>query len=77
MRGKHKMNADSPRHLRQTGYGFFDVARVEHHQIGEFVDDDDNVGNRAFFGVFGEQAACCNFVKESVVLIDITHTLFG
>ena len=76
LRGQHQVNADGARHLCQAGDGFFDIASVEHHQIGKFVDDDDDVGNRALFGIFGKQAARGVFIEQLVVLIDIADTFF-
>ena len=40
------MNSYGARHLRQTGDGFFHFACGSHHQVGEFVDDDDDKGQR-------------------------------
>ena len=59
LRRQHQVNADGARHLRQARDRFFDVARVEHHQVGQLVDDDDDVGQRPVFGIFAEQAAAC------------------
>jgi len=41
------MDADGPRHLRQTGNRLFDFVARHHHQVGELVDDDVS----PFFGV--------------------------
>ena len=37
------MNAGSTRFLRQTGDEFFDLLAGDHHQIRQFIDDDDDV----------------------------------
>ncbi len=46
LRGQHQVNADGARHLRQARDGFLHVGAVHHHQVGEFVHDDDDVGQR-------------------------------
>ncbi len=70
------MNAHGARHLRQPGDGFFHVAGIEHHQVGQLVDDDDNVRNRLVFGVFFEQTRRAILFEQAVVLIDIAYA-FG
>jgi hypothetical protein len=40
--GEDQMNACRPGLLRQSGDVFFYVAADGHHEIGQFVDDDDN-----------------------------------
>ena len=37
------MDANRAGHLRQSRDGSFDVAGVNHHQVGQLVDDDDDV----------------------------------
>ena len=37
------MNADRTSHLSQTRDRFLDLFAADHHQVGEFVDDDDDV----------------------------------
>ena len=49
------MESHRTRHLRQPGHRLLNVAGVEHHQIGQFVNDDDNVGQGALIGIFTEQ----------------------
>ena len=56
LRRQHQVNADRARHLRQSRDRLFDVAAVEHHQVGQFVDDDDDVGKRPLFAGIVEQA---------------------
>ena len=46
LRGEHQVDADGAGHLGEAGDGLFDVGAVEHHQVGELVDDDDDVGQR-------------------------------
>ena len=48
LRGQNQVNADGARHLREPRDGLFNVGAVEHHQVGQFVDDDDDVGQRLF-----------------------------
>ncbi len=43
LRREHEMDADGACHLREAGDGLLDVGAVEHHQVGELVDDDDDV----------------------------------
>ena len=38
------MYADGARHLRESRDGFFNVAAAGHHQVGQLVNDDDDVG---------------------------------
>ena len=49
------MESHGTRHLRQTSHRLLDVAGIEHHQIGQFVNDDDNVWQGALIGIFTEQ----------------------
>ena len=46
LRREHQMHADRARHLRQTRNRFFDVAAFEHHEIRQFVDQDQHVRQR-------------------------------
>ena len=66
LRGQDEMNADGAGHLREAGDGFFHVGAVEHHQVGEFVDDDDDVGERLLYlrrrrraRAWSPRRACC------------------
>ena len=77
MRRQHQVNTHRPRHLRQAGNGLFHVARVQHHQIGQFVNDDDDVGQRPLLRILAEQARSAVLLKEPVVLINISNALFG
>ena len=67
------MDADGARHLGEAGDGFFDVGAVEHHQVGEFVDDDDDVGQRLLVHVVEEVLGAV--VEELVELVDIPHMI--
>src|SRR5262249_15191333 len=44
--GKHQVYPDGAGHLSQTRDALFDVARRDHHQVGQFVDDHDDVRQR-------------------------------
>jgi hypothetical protein len=46
LRGQHQVHADRARHLRQARDRLFHVAAFEHHQIGQLVDQDQDVGQR-------------------------------
>ena len=71
------MDADSARHLSETRDGLFHVAAVEHHEIGQLVDDDHDVGQRLFFRAIFKQTRSVVAFEELVVLVDIAHALFG
>ena len=72
---QHQMDADSAGHLREAGDGFFHVGAVEHHQVGEFVDDDDDVGERFLIFIFEEVLGAV--VEELVELIDVADVVRG
>ena len=40
--GDHQVNADRTGHLGDSGDRLFDIARRDHHEVGEFVDDDEH-----------------------------------
>ena len=46
LRREHQMDADGARHLRQPRDRLFDLVAGDHHQVGQLVDDDDDVGQR-------------------------------
>jgi len=46
LRSEDEMDADGASHLREARDGLFDIGAVEHHEVGELVDDDDDVGKR-------------------------------
>lgn len=55
LRRHDQMNAGCARHLRETLHDNFDILASDAHQVGEFVDDDDDVRQRLevhllFFG---------------------------
>ena len=43
LRRDDAMNAGRARHLRDAGDGHFDIRRRDQHEVGQFVDDDDDV----------------------------------
>ena len=47
LRREHQVHADGARHLRQARDGFFDVGAFQHHQVGQLVDQDQNVRDAA------------------------------
>ena len=47
------VDAGGARHLRETLDGAFDILAGDHHQVGHFVDDDDDVGHRPQVEFFG------------------------
>src|ERR1039458_246723 len=46
LRGQHQVHADGARHLRQARDAFLDVAALEHHEVGQLVDENHDVGQR-------------------------------
>ena len=44
LRREDGMDADRAGHLREAGDGRLDVLGGGHHEVGEFVDDEDDVG---------------------------------
>ena len=70
------MDADGAGHLREPGDGLFDVGAVEHHQVGQLVDDDDDVGQRLLiFSVVEERGH--GALEELVVLVDVADAAGG
>ena len=63
LRRDDQMNARRARQLGQTADGFLHLARRDHHQIGQLVDDDDNLAHRLFVRADGV-----------VVAADVAHT---
>src|SRR5581483_2710641 len=43
LRRQHQMNTDRACHLRQSSDRFLDVVLVEHHEVGQLVNDDNDV----------------------------------
>ena len=70
------MDADGARHLRQTRDRFLDIVAVQHHQVGQLVDDDDDVGNRAVVGLLGCKQAG-RVVEQRVVAGDVADAFRG
>ncbi len=72
---------DGARHLRQARDAFFDVGAFQHHQVGQLVDQDQDVGNLFQSSLFrsllrtGCAAAACNLAHLLVVLIDVANAL--
>ncbi len=73
------MNADGAGHLRETRDGFLDVAGVDHHQVGQFVDDDDDVGQRLVLGGVGvvKERERLALLECAVVLVDVADAARG
>ena len=70
------MNSYSACHLCQPRDGFFHVICVYHHQVGQFVDDNDEVREWLVLGLFDvfEKRERLLFLEGPVVLIDIANT---
>jgi hypothetical protein len=65
------MNADGTGHLRQPGDGFLDIGTIEHHEVGQLIDDDDDVRQRFLIHILEEIFAAV--IEELVELIDVAH----
>ena len=75
LRGEDQVDAHRASHLRQARDGFLDAVGIHHHQVGQFVNHDHDVGKRAmlfFLGVFKERKRL-PFLECAVVLLDIAH----
>ena len=84
LRGQHQVHADGAGHLRQAGNALLHVLAFEHHQVGQLVDEDEDVGQRTqfvggSFGLLGEQAArlLLQLADLLIELVDIAHAVFG
>ena len=84
LRGDDEMDADRARLLRQARHRILDVLRRHHHQVGELVDDDDDVdcsGSGTFTGSPFRQlhraAIAVDVLQQRVVLIDVAHAALG
>ena len=71
---EQQVHADRARHLRQARDRLFDVAARHHHEVGELVDDDHDVGERhqKLFRLRGGLVLglmCC----VTVELLDVSH----
>src|SRR5437660_11821489 len=72
------MNTDGAGHLRQTGDRILDFMARGHHQIGEFIDDDDDVRHaRPWFAILVKILDGVAALALSVVTVDIAHAPAG
>ena len=69
------MNPNGASHLRQACDRFFDIGTIEHHQVGELIDDDDDVGQGFLIDIFEEILAA--MFEQLVELIDVAHMVRG
>ena len=67
------MDAHGARHLRKAGDGLFYVVGVHHHQVGQLVDDDDEIGKRLVLGLFDivEEGKRLFLLERAIVLVDV------
>ena len=65
------MNAHRASHLRQPRNRLLNVRPVQHHQIRQLVDDDDDVRQRLLVHVLKQIIAA--IIEQLVELIDISH----
>ena len=56
--------------------GFFNVGAVEHHEVGQLVDDDDEEGKGLLFLAIVEEGRHRAF-EELVVLVDVAYAAAG
>ncbi len=77
--GEDEMDADGAGHLSESRDGFFDVGGVDHHEVGQLVDDNDHVGKRLVLflvDIFKERERL-RFLEGLVVLVDIADAALG
>ena len=75
LRRQNQVNAHGARHLRQARDGFLDVVRIHHHQIGQLIDHDDDLGQRLVLLLLDilEQRERLALGEGAIVLVDVAH----
>jgi hypothetical protein len=63
--GENDVQAGGARHLREALHRAFDVLAGHHHQVGHFVDDDDDVGQRIEVELFFLVDRLAGFLVEA------------
>ena len=71
------MDANRTRHLCEPGNRFFDVAACHHHQVGQLVDHDENVGQRQQRFPLGGVGLLRRICGVAVELLDIADARGG
>ena len=77
------MHAHGARHLRQPRDALFHILAFEHHQVGQFIDKDQDVGQRASFlflhFLLGEKIARLlpQVADLLVELVDVAYPVLG
>jgi hypothetical protein len=77
LRSEHQMNADGAGHLGEARDGFFDVGLVDHHEVGELIDDDHDVRQRLLFLLGLVEEGGRGGVKQTVILLDVADAARG
>ena len=78
LRGNNQVDAHGAGHLRQPADMFFHFLRRRHHQIGHFVHNHDDIGQRLFVAlgqifVVAHQVTCAHFAAQSVAALHLLH----
>ena len=79
---QHQVHAHGARHLGQASDALLHVGALQHHQVGQFVDHDQNVGKMLqlfLFELFLEEIARLRFQLPHLLveLFDIADALAG
>jgi len=76
LRGENQVDTHGARHLCETRDGLFHVVGVHHHQVGQLIDHDDQVGSglcSVFFEIVEERERLLP-LESAVVLVDVSNT---
>ena len=72
------MNTNGTGHLRQTRDRIFDFVPRGHHQIGEFIDNDDDKGHACpWFAILVKILDGVAALALGVVTVDVAHAPAG
>ena len=67
------MDPDRARHLRQPRDALFHVRPIQHHQVRQLIDDDDDVRQRLLVHILKQVLA--TVIEKLVELVDIPHVI--
>src|SRR5947208_10000087 len=73
--GHDQVDAHGASHLGEPHDGIFNILGSHHHQIRQFVNDDDDKGERLLFGIFffREQFQIFRFFHQGIILLDVPN----